>query len=188
MKRSQLDNLISSMGLIIAAVLFAVAGLLFIGQRFVHDQVSSQLSAQKIVFPKKGSEALDSLPADDKAAMENYAGETMETGAQAKVYADNYINQHLKHIGNGKTYAELSSESMANPDDKALAGKVDTVFRGETLRGMLLNAYAFDTMARVAGIGALSAFVAALVMLVLAFLGFGHASTVKTTAKKSRKR
>lgn len=185
MKRNQLDKLISYTGLIVAVVLLATAVMLWYGHNFIHSQVKSQLSEQQIRFPQKGDAALVSLPAQDRSKMEQYAGQLMTTGAQAEVYADNFINHHLSLIGGGKTYAELSSESMAHPNDQKLAMQVGTVFKGETLRGMLLNAYAFDTMATVAGYGAIGALVGGLVMLLLVTLGFRHASVA--TAKKSRR-
>ena len=81
---------------------------------------------------------------------------------------------HLKAIGGGKTYSQLSAEAIAAPTDTVLAGKVATVFKGETLRGLLLNAYAFDTMGTLALIAAIVAFSGAGLMLVLSGLGFLH--------------
>jgi hypothetical protein len=42
------------------------------------------------------------------------------------------------------------------------------------LRGLLLNAYAFDTMGSIAGIAAVAAYVAAAFLLVLSALGWWH--------------
>ena len=107
--------------------------------------------------------------------MRPYGGQQLTTGAQAEVYADHFIANHLKAIGGGKTYAQLSAEAIAQPTNAALAAQVDTVFKGETLRGLLLNAYAFGTMGTIAGIAAIAAFIAAAVMLVLGGLGLMHA-------------
>ena len=115
--------------------------------------------------------------------MREFGGQQLTTGEQAQVYADHYIAVHLRDIGGGMTYAQLSTESRANPDDAELAARVDTVFRGETLRGLLLNAYAFGTMATIAGWGALVAFIAAAIMLIFAGLGFWHASRTPDTAE-----
>lgn len=186
MNRSALDKLISSTGIIIAIVLFAASGALFYAHSFIHSQVHDQLAAEKITFPATGSSSLAALPSADKAAVAKYAGQQLVTGNQAKIFADNYIAVHLKKIGNGKTYAELSAASIANPTDTKLAAQVQTVFRGETLRGLLLNAYAFDTMATVANFAALGALAAGAILVVLALLGFYHASRVKP-AKSKRK-
>ncbi|MCW2929683.1 MAG: hypothetical protein JWM19_645 [Actinomycetia bacterium] len=78
-------------------------------------------------------------------------------------------------MGGGKTYAQLSAEAIAQPTNAKLAAQVDTVFKGETLRRLLLNAYAFGTMGTIAGIAAIAAFIAAAVMLILSFLGLWHA-------------
>lgn len=186
MQRSVLDKLISTTGLIIAVVLFASSAGLFYAHSFVHKQVRQQLAEQHITFPVAGSEALVSLPDSDRQAISQYAGQQLLTGAQAEVFADHYIAVHLKNIGGGKTYSELSAASMAAPADQALAGKVQTMFRGETLRGLLLNAYAFDTMATVAYYAAFGALIAGFVLVLLAALGFTHAGRAATKPKKRR--
>jgi hypothetical protein len=106
--------------------------------------------------------------------MHQYAGQLMTTGAQAEVYADHFIANHLKVIGGGLTYSQLSAKAIAQPKNAALAGQVATVFKGETLRGLLLNAYAFGTMGMLAGIAAIVAFAGGLVLLILSALGFAH--------------
>lgn len=179
MNRSTLDKLISSTGLIIAIVLLAAAGGLFYAHSFVHGQVRDQLAAQKITFPEVGSDEITALGADDREAVARYAGQQLLTGAQAEVYANHYIAAHLERIGGGKTYAEISAASLANPSDQKLAGQVQTMFRGETLRGLLLNAYAFDTMATIANFAAYGAVIASIILLILAGLGFKHAGKVK---------
>lgn len=187
MNRSALDKLISSTGLVVAAALLAASGGLFYAHHFIHTQVHDQLSAEQINFPGTGSVALTSLPAIDQQAVSKYAGQQLVNGAQAEVFADHYIAVHLKKIGGGKTYSELSTQSMANPTDAVLAGKVNTVFKGEMLRGVLLNAYAFDTMALVAYYAAFGAVAAAAMLLVLAVLGFRHAqAATRAVAKKRR--
>lgn len=179
MKRSTFDRLISSAGLVMAAALVLMSAALLWGHGFIHQQVVDQLSEQRIAFPEVGSKALNALPSEDKAAVSEYAGQALTTGAQAKVYANNYIDAHLQNVGGGKTYAELSTVAMANPSDQALAGQVQTMFKGETLRGLLLNAYAFDTMATVALFVGYALAAGALLMVGLSLLGFRHAGTTK---------
>ena len=106
--------------------------------------------------------------------MTTYAGQQMTTGAQAQTYADHFIAVHLREIGGGKTYSELATASLAQPKNAALAAQVQTVFRGETLRGLLLNAYGFWQMGQIMLIGAIVAFAAAAAMLILAGLGIAH--------------
>jgi hypothetical protein len=163
----------------LAVVLLAASVALFWTYGFVHSQVHDQLAAEKIYFPTADATSLTSLPAADQSKVAPYAGQELVTGAQAKVFADNYIAVHLKGIGGGQTYAQLSAASLADPSNQKLAGQVQTVFRGETLRGLLLNAYAFDTMAVVAHYAAAGALVAGLLLVVLALLGFWHAGAVK---------
>ena len=186
MNRSTLDKLISSTGLLIAIVLLAASGGLFYTYTFIHSQVHDQLAEQKITFPEAGSESLNALPGEDKKMVAKYAGQELVTGAQAKVFADNYIAVHLKETGGGKTYAEVSTASRANPTDAKLAGQVQVLFRGETLRGLLLNAYAFDTMAIVARYAAFASLAVGIILLLLALLGFRHAGAVAKGQSKKR--
>jgi len=186
MNRSTLDKLISSTGLLIAILLLAASGGLFYAHNFVHTQVHDQLAQQKIMFPEANSKALNALPDTDKRMVSTYAGQQLVTGAQAKVFADNYIAVHLKKSAGGKTYAEASSAALENPSDTKLAGQVQLLFRGETLRGMLLNAYAFDTMAMVAKYAAIVSLIGGILLFILAALGFRHAKTAKVQTKKRK--
>jgi len=155
MRRKSFDVLVSTAGLVIAAVVLTASGLLFWAHSFITDNVRTQLTAEKIFFPPAGSDALND-PAV-KPYLSKYAGQQLVNGDQAKAYADHFIAVHLKEMTGGQTYAQLSSKSLANPSDTKLAGQVQTVFRGETLRGLLLNAYAFGAMAKVAVIAAWTA-------------------------------
>jgi hypothetical protein len=174
MRRKTFDLLAVIGGLVLAVVLAVAGGLLLWGHNFVNDQVHTQLAAQKIIFPPAGSEAIKSLPAADAQAMTTYAGQLMTNGAQAQTYADHFIAVHVREIGGGKTYAQLSAAALANPKNTALAEQVQTIFRGETLRGLLLNAYAFWEMGQIMLIGAIVAFVAAAALLVLSLFGIAH--------------
>jgi hypothetical protein len=176
MRRRAFDALASTAGLVLAAVLLVAGGLLLWGHSFVDNQVSSQLSAQKIVFPTTSNPEFKALPAADAAAMGQYAGQTMTTGAQAKVYAENFIAYHLSFMGG--TYSQLSAKAMAQPNNTKLAGQVNTVFKGTTLRGMLLDAYAFWQMGEIAFWGAIVSFIGAGILLVLSALGLYHARRV----------
>jgi hypothetical protein len=164
---------------IIGSVLFmvlTVGGVLLLwGANFADNVVHSQLSQQKITFPAKGSPALD--PAQFPG-LQRYAGETVDNGPKAKAYADQFIKVHLKEIGGGKTYSQVSGEALANPNDQKLAGQAQTLFRGETLRGLLLNVWGWATMATIArdvGIASLLGAFAVLIGLVLGFLGHERA-------------
>jgi hypothetical protein len=176
MRRKALDTLLTTGGLVVAAILLVAGSLLSWGHSFVDNQVTTQLSQQRIYFPEKGPATADPAigPFIDK-----YAGQQLTTGEQAKAYADHYIAVHLEKSTGGKTYSELSTASRANPKDTALAEQVQTAFRGETLRGLLLNAYAYGKMAQIALYGAWAAFTGALVMLVLSGLGFMHLRRVR---------
>jgi hypothetical protein len=113
--------------------------------------------------------------------MGQYAGQQMTTGAQAKVYADNFIAFHLSKMGG--TYSQLSAQSVAQPNNAKLAALVNTVFKGTTLRGMLLNAYAFWQIGVIALWGAIVSFIGAGLLLILSGLGLLHARRTPATAE-----
>jgi hypothetical protein len=174
MRRKTFDLLAVVGGLVLAVVLAVAGGLLLWGHNFVSDQVHTQLAAQKIYFPPANSGAIKALPAADATAMKAYAGQLMTTGAQAQTYADHFIAVHLREIGGGQTYAQLAEKSLAQPKNAALAGQVQTIFRGETLRGLLLNAYGWWQMGQIMLIGAIVAFIAAAALLIMSLLGIAH--------------
>lgn len=179
MRRRTFDAIVSIAGLMLALVLLVAGGLLAWASDFVDDQVSAQLASQKIFFPEKGSASLQDPRV--KPYLEQYVGQQLTTGAQAKAWADHYIAVHLGDISGGKTYSELSAESRANPDDEELRATVDTVFRGTTLRSMLLSAYAFGQMGTVAFYGAVAALVGSAIMFVMGMLGMWHLRRVPAT-------
>ena len=181
MRRKTLDALLTSAGVIVAIVLFIAGGLLTWSHAFINDQVKTQLSAQQIYFPQAGSDSL----ADPAIGpyLNKYAGQQLTNGEQAKAYADHYIAVHIAGIGGGKTYSQLSTESRANPSDTKLAGTVDTVFKGETLRGMLLNAYAFWKIGQIALYAAWAAFAGGALMLLLSLFGGLHGRKVSVEAE-----
>ena len=175
MRRRTFDRLVSTEGLVLVPVLAVAGGLLTWAQRYITGEVRDQLAAQKIYFPASDS---PELAAPEFEAVRRYAGQPLTTGPQAKVYADHYIANHLQAMGGGKTYAELSGEALARPDDAELAAQVQLMFRGETSRGLLLNAYAFGKMADIARYAAAAAFASAGLSLAFSILGFYHASKV----------
>lgn len=171
MRRRTFDALLTTGGLVLAVVLLVAGGLLVWANSFISGHVHDQLTAQKIFFPAAGSQ---NFSAEEYPTLQKYAGQQVVNGEQARAFANDFIGKHLQGIGGGKTYSQLSTESRANPSDAKLAESVQTVFRGETLRGLLLNAYAFGKMAQVALYAGIGAFIAALLMLVLSGLGFWH--------------
>lgn len=184
--RAVLDKLISWTGFALAAVLLIAGGLLTWANLFIADQVEEQLSAQNIVMPEGG--ALESLPEADREALEEFAGEPLTTGPQARAYADHYIQAHMNASSDGRAYSEVSNaarELAADPnaDPAAVeeAGALkESLFQGNTLRGLLLYGFAFATMGTIAGYAAIASFAGGALFLVLAFLGIRHARKVAT--------
>ncbi|QIM20606.1 hypothetical protein G7075_04675 [Phycicoccus sp. HDW14] len=179
--RSSFDKLISWTGIIVAAVLLVAGGLLVWASTFATSNVHDQLAAQQITMPVAAALTTDEM----KANLTQYEGQEMTTGAQAKAYADYYIQAHMNEQADGKTYSQVSGEYMAalkaDPTAQATAdlGQLrQTLFMGTTLRGMLLNAYAFATLGTIAMWAAVAAFIGSAVMFVLGALGLAHARKV----------
>jgi hypothetical protein len=183
MRRRAFDVIASAVGLGLAVLLVTAGGLMTWAHNFVQDEVHSQLAAQQIFFPAKGSDSITELKGADFSAIDQYAGQQLTTGDQAEAYADHFIAVHLKAIGGGQTYAQLSSKAIADPTNVELQGQVAAMFKGETLRGLLLNAYAFGKMGTIAGIAAIVAFVGGAVMALLAGLGYWHSRRVPETSE-----
>jgi hypothetical protein len=188
-RRRTIDMVLIVAGIVMTAVLAAAGLLLNWGSNFAEDYVHDELASQNIYFPD--SAALQEEGRDD---LVNYAGQQVTTGSEAEAYAS-FINGHLQGIADGATYAELGApqnEARAalataqenGEDDQTIAelqatvdqitGQRDSLFRGETLRGLLLSTFAWSTIGRIAGIAATVAFVAAGLMLVLVVLGVVH--------------
>ena len=182
MKRRTFDKLVSFVGLGLAVLLFIFAGLLNFGAAFANDNVQTQLKNQNIAFPDEAG-----LPANTKDQLLKWAGQQVVTGEMARDYSDLYIWEHMKGssiaaIGKPATYSEVSGMYMGlvrgGSSDKEQIAKLgelrQTLFMGNTLRGMLLEAYAFGTLGVIAGYGALAALVGGIVMLLLSIAGLIH--------------
>jgi hypothetical protein len=127
-----------------AAAGLVIAGILAVaGGHYAKSVVHDQLAPQQIVFPAKGDPGL--LP-----GVEQYAGQQLTTGAQAKAYANDFIGVHLEGIAGGKTYAQVSAAAKAAPENEALAGQKAALFQGETLRGLLLGAWGWSLVGTIA--------------------------------------
>ena len=195
MKRRTLDIVFSAGGVALAGLLL-VLGLVLTNQAdFAKTYVKDQLSAQKISFtPVAGLAA-----AEKKATcLVANAGQPLTTGKQAECYANEYIGLHVTEINGGKTYSQSSGDARAlqaqadaataaapnapatlalEGQAAAASGKVDSLFRGETLRGLLLTSYGFSIFGDRAQQAAYVAFAAALVLLLASIAGFVHAFT-----------
>jgi hypothetical protein len=191
MQRKIFDVLASAGGLVMVVVLVVAGGLLMWGYSFANSNVHNQLAEQQITFPTKAAFAHPVAGGEITPSMigtvSNYAGQPLVTGQQAAVYANDFIGQHIKEIGGGLTYAQLSAKAMALPKGSAAytvaEGKVQSVFQGTTLRGLLLEAYAFSEFGLIALWAGIAAFVLAGVMALLVAFGFWHARRTPAEAE-----
>jgi hypothetical protein len=184
--RRRLDMILIGVGAVLTLALVVAGALLTWGSQFAADYVEDELSSQNITFPPA-----EALEADGRSDLVKYAGEDVRTGEHAEAYAS-FIEGHIQNIAGGQTYADLggvereaaaaieeAEAGAANPDQIAaleaeaeqVSAQRDTLFKGETLRGLLLTAYAWATVGQIAGYAAIGAFVAAALMLVLVVLG-----------------
>jgi hypothetical protein len=179
MSRKVFDILTSSAGIVVVVVLVIAGGLLTWGHSFVNDNVHTQLSQQQIYFPPKAAfdhpKAGTEITPSMIPSVSQYAGQQLLTGRQAKVYANDFIAVHLSEMPYGGVYSKISAASLANPKNVQLAGLKQTSFTGTTLRGLLLEAYAFSTIGTIMLWGAIASFIGAICMSVLVGLGFWHA-------------
>ena len=174
-RRKLIDKVLISFGIVGAVVLVGMGGLAWWTYSFTSSNVYTQLSSQKIYFPPLGSPALASPKIGPY--LDRYAGKQLLTGPEAKAYANHFIAVHLSEIANGQTYAQVSAESLASPNNAQLKGEAQTLFQGETLRGLLLgDAYAFSTVGSIAQIVAYILFAAGAVLFILVLMGIFHLS------------
>jgi hypothetical protein len=182
MRRTSTRSIVSTVTTAAAVLLLAAGGLLMWGSAYVHNTVQGQLASQQIFFPPKAAFAHAKVDTEITPNMiplvSQYAGEQLLTGQQAEAYADHFIAQHIYDMSGGKTYSQLSAESIAQPKNTQLTGLVNTVFKGETLRSMLLNAYGWWKVSQITYIASIVAF--SLSGLALAGGVFGFAFTRKT--------
>jgi hypothetical protein len=185
--RSLLDRIVSITGAIMAFALVALGAAAIYGGSFALSNVRDRLSPQKIAFPP--AEAMSDF--DKSEGLTAFAGQGVDTGIEAEAFS-RYIGGHLAEVNEGATYSETSSASRAyaaevGEDPTAaesakmgeLSGQVDTLFRGETLRGMLLNAYGWWTVGQITlwvGFGMVAT---GLLLALFAALGFRHAKKVR---------
>src|ERR1700722_19968617 len=162
MMRRNSHSLLAAVSAALAAVRLIAGGLALWGSAYVHNTVQGQLASQQINFPpasafahaKAGSEITPNMI----PSVSQYAGQQLLTGQQAEAYADHFIAQHIADMSGGKTYSQLSALSIAQPNNNQLTGLVATVFKGETLRSMLLNAYGWWKVSQITYIAALFSF------------------------------
>jgi hypothetical protein len=191
MKRKTFDMVLSAGGGVLVVVLLAAGALGMWGYSFANSNVHNQLAEQQITFPPLSAFQHAKVGTEIEPVMlpyiEKYAGEPVTTGQQAEAYADHFIAYHLQEIGGGLSYAQLSAKAMALPKGSPAYIKaeatVQTVFQGTTLRGLLLEAYAFGTFGQIALYASIASFFLAGVMLVLTGFGLLHYRRVPADAE-----
>jgi len=133
---------------------------------FVNNTIHDQLVAQQIFFPAATTEvpggALDPAEFPD---LQQYAGQQVDNGTKAKAYAEGFMGRHLAKIANGKTYSQIDTKSGTAAENAAATAQKATLFQGETLKNMLLNAWGWSMLATYTTYGGYALLLAALVVL-----------------------
>jgi hypothetical protein len=184
MDRKSWDKIVSGAGAVIAVVLIALGAMAIYGGNFGRQNVRDRLEPQNISFP-----TADEMTPQEVAEVGAFAGQKVENGVQAEAFS-RYIGGHLEFVNDGKTYAETSAAARQeglDPDVAAeLQAKADTLFKGETLRSILLNAYGWWTVATIALWAGVAMVVAGVFLGILAILGFWHARKAPETYTEHR--
>ena len=191
MKRRTLDMIFSAGGIAVAILLVLLGFVFKTNADFADSYVHDQLAEQKISFT--AAEFLSDEEKTSTCLIEN-AGTPLDSGKKAECYANDYIGMHLKGIGGGETYATigaiqtkaktaLADATAANAtnvvelkaDLDKITGQRETMFKGETLRGLLLTSYGFSIFGEKAALAGMLSFLGAIVMLLASVAGFIHA-------------
>ena len=176
MDRSSWDKIVSGAGAVVAVVLIALGAMAIYGGNFGRDNVRDRLTPEHIQFPPASA-----MTPEEKAEVGEFAGQKVDTGPEAEAFS-RYIRGHLQFINDGKTYSETSAAArMEGLDPKVAAelqGKADTLFKGETLRSILLNAYGWWTVATIALWAGVGMAISGVLLGILSILGFRHARKV----------
>lgn len=193
--RRMIDRILIALGLVVAVVLAVAGGLLTWGSNFAENYVRDELVAQNISFPPA-----ENLIAEGRDDIAQYGGQLVDSGVKAEAYAS-FIQGHVANVADGATYAELggperaaraavqeaqaadaSAEEIAELQQAAdtITAQRETIFKGEMLRGTLLNTYAWSTIGQIAGIAAIAAFIGSAVMAVLVVAGLVHLRRIRT--------
>jgi hypothetical protein len=173
MNRKTWDRIVSASAAVIAVAMIVLGAFAIYGGNFGRENVQTRLEPQHIQFPP-----LSAMSPEEQTSVGAFAGQQVTNGNQAEAFS-RYIAGHLEAVNDGATYSETSAAARAEglaPDVAAeLQGKADTLFKGETLRSMLLNAYGWWTVATIALFAGYAMVAMGLVLAGLAALGFRHA-------------
>ena len=192
---------------VMVVVLAAAAGFAFAMGTFTTTQIRDELTAQQIYFPGqdqiKTGGALD--PAEFPQEIRDQAGQQVTDGNQARIYANDFIGKHLEKVANGLTYASVGTKvsklqaqqaqyAKTDPQYAALQSQIttlnaqrDVLFKGETLRSSLLNAYGWwtiGTYTTFAGVGLMVAALAVLGALVFEVFVAGRKPEIVKVSQK----
>jgi hypothetical protein len=187
MSRRVFDVLTSTGGAVIVVVLLVAGGLLTWGHSYANSSVRTQLAQQQIYFPPRAAFAHPKAGTEITPSMipsvSRFAGQQLLTGEQAKVYANDFIAVHLSEMPYRGIYSKVSGAALADPKNTKLQELEQTIFRGTTLRGLLLEAYGFSKLGQVMLWGAIASFALAFLMAALVGLGFWHAARTPEEAR-----
>ena len=184
MDRSGWDRIVSGAGAVVAVVLIVLGTMAIWGGNFGRQNVQDRLVPQHIQFPPA-----DAMTPEERASIGEFAGAKVDTGVEAEAFS-RYIAGHLEAVNDGATYSETSGAARAEGLDPQVAAdlqaKADILFKGESLRAMLLNAYGWWTLATIALWAGFAMVIAGLILGIFAIFGFRHAGKVAPTIMQEK--
>jgi hypothetical protein len=184
MDRSGWDRIVSGAGAVVAVVLIVLGTMAIWGGNFGRQNVQDRLVPQHIQFPPA-----DAMTPEERASIGEFAGAKVDTGVEAEAFS-RYIAGHLEAVNDGATYSETSGAARAEGLDPQVAAdlqaKADILFKGESLRAMLLNAYGWWTLATIALWAGVAMVIAGLILAIFAIFGFRHAGKVAPTIMQEK--
>jgi hypothetical protein len=198
-RRSRRGLVVGVGGLAVAALLVGLGALMTSNARFAEQNIGRQLAEQRITF-----KSADTLTPEERATpcLVKFAGTPLVTGAQAECYANHFIGQHLKSVADGKTYSEMRevqttlrtqiAQAQATNDPAVgdlqrqlaeVTAKRQTLFEGESVRGLLMTSYGFGTLGSKADQAATVAFAGSGTVLVLSLAALALAARGRSGAR-----
>lgn len=140
-RRPVIGNVVGVVLLVLGILLAPLAIGVYLGGNFTHNYVASELGRQRIVFAQDMSA--------EPEALRRFAGETVDTGPEAKAYAM-MIEGHIAKATDDRTFSEISRVARQDPGNQHLQQARRTALEGTTVYGALQNAYGWWLMGSIA--------------------------------------
>ena len=174
MQRKMWDQIVSGAGAVVAVVLLMLGAVAIYGGTFGQDNVRDRLAPQNVTFPP-----LEAMTPAEKNLVGDFAGTKVVDGLPglrpSRTTSASTSKTRTRARPTPRPALWLVQKGLSEKEAAELSGMADSLFKGETLRAMLLNAYGWWTVSSLvifAGYGLLAA---GALLALLAIMGFFHA-------------